>query len=700
MTRKNFEPFPLDMIEDQFMNFLYSRGGTLQPKSKFELKFDVKTRYAVQGDKGSETSGVYCLHTDGYPAGYARNFRTDEYCEWSFDLSELKGFASGRKLYEQAQSEDFKAYAKQVRHDRELREQQESAAALQEVKQAWATAPDLVGCTHEYLVKKFVGNYGLKVFKNQLMIPLKNFNGELTSIQFIQPDGTKRFFPGADAGGSFFAINLKRAEVDEHAVILVCEGYATGATLHELTGCPVICAMNCGNLVKITPEILSKFKGRKIFAMCDNDVKTKGNPGVTAGQKAVMLGMDGFFAPEFKVGDKGSDWNDYANLYGRDVARTVLNDWIESMFLPEEQRGGYIKSCNLARLGVELDERIEIPPSVNIAGMFPKGYLSVIFASPGSGKTFLMQKLACDLSLGGSILNGFYVEDQPRKCVIFEGEARAVMLIKRARMTHWPLNSQLVKIYDRDQALKKQGVIYDLDRAEGVQNVELTLLRDKPDIVFFDSLMSFYTADESKSDIMNMTLRNLSQLAERLNIAVVCTHHRRKTAIKDRSKSVTQDEAIGSTMLQRHAAVMISIEELQGGANDQLEPDDNKIQIVKTAKTWDKKIAPFSYRIREDESGRLDMEIDLNPLRSERGNARGKLWDFIEQNYALNVWFKSSDLKAPGVTARYVRDCLAKFVEEGKLKMRGERKGTEYSRRGFYDADNSSGAENTAEFEF
>ena len=140
---------------------------------------------------------------------------------------------------------------------------------------------------------------------------------------------------------------------------------------------------------------------------------------------------------------------------------------------------------------------------------------------------------------------------------------------------------------------------------------------------------------------LNMKLRNLSQLAERLNIAVVCTHHRRKTAIKDRSKSVTQDEAIGSTMLQRHAAVMISIEELQGGANDQLEPDDNKIQIVKTAKTWDKKIAPFSYRIREDESGRLDMEIDLNPLRSERGNARGKLWDFIEQNYALNVWFKA-----------------------------------------------------------
>ena len=58
MTRKNFEPFPLDMIESQFMDFLYSRGGTLQPKNKFELKFDVKTRYAVEGDKGSETSGV------------------------------------------------------------------------------------------------------------------------------------------------------------------------------------------------------------------------------------------------------------------------------------------------------------------------------------------------------------------------------------------------------------------------------------------------------------------------------------------------------------------------------------------------------------------------------------------------------------------------------------------------------------------
>ena len=683
---RTFDNIPVDLIERQFLNFLNSQPEGLRPRKELDqLKLDVKTRYQTKGDKGSETSAIYCVYTDGWPAGYVRSFRTDEYCEWSFDMAELRGLPSQKKLYDDVSSSEFKEYARQVQKDRQLREQAEGKQVLAEVQKAWRSAPPLQGCIHDYLRTKSVYNYGLREHQGQIMIPLTDINGTLKSIQFIKPSGEKRFFPDSESGGAFFAIELSYAEANPNAAILVCEGYATGATLHELTKLPVICAMNCGNMVRIAPQLRAKFKSNKIFAMGDNDAKTKGNPGLSAAEKCVTNGwFDGCFVPQFKQGDKGTDWNDYYNLYGQKPARDALIDWIDSMALPEGKREEFIKSRSLLRLGIGLDEKINVPPVDNVGGMFPKGYVSVLFAAPGSGKTFFMQKFASDLSLGGAILGGFCYEQDPRKTVIFAGEARSRMLIRRAKQTHWPVNPELVRIYDRDESLR-QKVVYDLNTQEGLNTVYTILRAEKPDVVFFDSLMSFYTGDESKSDTLNAVLRSLSMMAVELDIAIVFTHHKRKTAIKDRGKPLTQDEAIGSSMLSRHTNCMISIEEMPGGINDTLTYADNKVQLVKTVKSWDRNIAPFTFRLVNDDSGRADMEFDLNPFRSERGNVKGKLWDFIEQNYKPGVWFKKGDLKSSGVSDRYLNVCLNDFVTDGKLNRRGYHRGIEYAIRGFYE---------------
>ena len=602
-------------------------------------------------------------------------------------MTELRGIPSQKKLYDNVTSSEFKEYARQVQEERKLREQAEGKQVLAEVQKAWRSAAPLQGCIHDYLRTKSVCNYGLKEHQGQIMIPLKDINGTLKSIQFIKPSGEKRFFPDSESGGAFFAIELDYAEANPNSAILVCEGYATGATLHELTKLPVVCAMNCGNMVKIAPQLREKFKSNKIFAMGDNDAKpdAANNPGLYAAQACVTQGgFDGYFVPDFKKGDKGTDWNDYYNLYGQEPARNALIDWIDSMALPEEKRREFIRTRSLVRLGIGLDEKINVPPVDNVGGMFPKGYTSVLFAAPGSGKTFFMQKFASDLSLGGAILGGFHYEEEPRKTVIFAGEARSRMLIRRAKQTHWPVNPELVRIYDRDESLR-QKVVYDLNTQEGLNTVYSILRAEKPDVVFFDSLMSFYTGDESKSDTLNAVLRSLSMLAVELDIAIVFTHHKRKTAIKDRGKPLTQDEAIGSSMLSRHTNCMISIEEMQGGINDTLTYADNKVQLVKTVKTWDRNIAPFTFRLVNDDSGRADMEFDLNPFRSERGNVKGIVWDFIERNYKPGVWFKKGDLKNSGANDRYLKKCLAEFVADEKLNRRGNSRGTEYAIRGFYE---------------
>ena len=129
LSMRNFDKIPVDLIEKQFLAFLYSRHEGLCPRKDLDqLKLDTKTRYQTKGDKGSETSAVYCVYTDGWPAGYVRSFRTDDYCEWKFDMTELRGIPSQKKLYDNVTSSEFKEYARQVQEDRRIRARRQGSS--------------------------------------------------------------------------------------------------------------------------------------------------------------------------------------------------------------------------------------------------------------------------------------------------------------------------------------------------------------------------------------------------------------------------------------------------------------------------------------------------------------------------------------------------------------------------------------------
>jgi putative DNA primase/helicase len=105
--------------------------------------------------------------------------------------------------------------------------------------------------THPYLSAKQVESYGdLKEYRGALVLPLRDLNGELHSLQFIAVDGRKRFLTGGRVVGTFFTL-ADKAE----GPLVNCEGYATGASIHEATGFSVICAMNSGNLLSVAKAV-------------------------------------------------------------------------------------------------------------------------------------------------------------------------------------------------------------------------------------------------------------------------------------------------------------------------------------------------------------------------------------------------------------------------------------------------------------
>ncbi len=162
---------------------------------------------------------------------------------------------------------------------------------------------------HPYLIVKQVQPLGLRVdARGHLAVPLQDVDGRLHSLETIAPDGAKRFLAGGAKRGHFCVIGADPAAIaDLTGPLLICEGWATGASLHMATGHTTIAAMDAGNLLSVAEALRVRFPEADLVLVADNDTKPDRdtNPGVLAARKAA-LAVDARIA----VPDAPGDAND------------------------------------------------------------------------------------------------------------------------------------------------------------------------------------------------------------------------------------------------------------------------------------------------------------------------------------------------------------------------------------------------------
>lgn len=147
-------------------------------------------------------------------------------------------------------------------------------------------------------------SYGLRVDAGELLIPVSDMSGHLRARQAIAPDGTKRWPYGTDRSTALqFTIGDLKAGV---AVIVVVEGYATGATIYEATGLPVVVAFDAAGLKRIAALLRVAFPDAVLIFAGDNDASGTGQK--AARDAAAEVGGLAFCPPI-----KGTDWSDHAH---------------------------------------------------------------------------------------------------------------------------------------------------------------------------------------------------------------------------------------------------------------------------------------------------------------------------------------------------------------------------------------------------
>lgn len=244
---------------------------------------------------------------------------------------------------------------KQRREEEERKEQQLRAERLaQAAAQAntiWESATELEGDEHPYLKRKLVKSFGLRIgrFRNQdgaLLVPIRNIDGQITSLQAIfqnenpQLGRDRDYLPGGQKRGCFHVIGNK--PTGANPVIVICEGYSTGASIHMATGYCVVVAFDAGNVPTVAKLMRQQFGRATIVVAADNDQwheDGKQNDGVHYARQASITTGGLLAVPKFsRLSDKPTDFNDLHVLEGlnavRDQINAVMPEPVNDNFLP------------------------------------------------------------------------------------------------------------------------------------------------------------------------------------------------------------------------------------------------------------------------------------------------------------------------------------------------------------------------------
>jgi len=319
--------------------------------------------------------------------------------------------------------------------------------AARKAADLWGKANPNPDPNHAYSARKDVPAVGVRQMDDALIVPLYGADNALTGLQFIQPDGQKRFITGTRKAGSWCVLKPEGIPPTDWSIILVAEGWATAASLNTATGLPVFIAFDCGNLSAVARYIRQQFPAARLLFCADDDAHGKGehHARIAASQSNGMA-----IIPQWggipNMNHEHTDFNDLHRAAGIEAVRHQIGNALENFttgVIPQDepqpddgerqQRTGKrekppIKPAKAYSIADFLS--IKLPPRINLLSPWmPAQGLAMVYAPRGIGKTFFGLNVAYAVASGGSFL--CWKAEAPMRVMYIDGEMPAVTMQER-----------------------------------------------------------------------------------------------------------------------------------------------------------------------------------------------------------------------------------------------------------------------------
>jgi putative DNA primase/helicase len=297
------------------------------------LTFGKLTRCKTTQDKGKEKNGWYVLHEHRTEKNETLIFGS--FGDWRSGETQKVKVKPGRMTAEErdvmrARQEDAKRRAAEIAANASRRAASRASGLFQRMPEKGRSA---------YLDRKQIVGFGVRYAPRSgaVLVPMMNVREQIVGLQVIYPEKQqdtgrdKSYWPyGMSKEGAFHLIG---GHPEPGEPVLICEGYATGASLHMATSMAVAVAFDAGNLMTVSKAMRERFPGCPIILCRDDDWKTKRpngtpwNPGEEKASNAATVVGGQVVAPIFSVEreDKWTDFNDLHCAEGLEsVRRQVL----------------------------------------------------------------------------------------------------------------------------------------------------------------------------------------------------------------------------------------------------------------------------------------------------------------------------------------------------------------------------------------
>ncbi|MGE4445597.1 MAG: AAA family ATPase [Synergistaceae bacterium] len=350
-----------------------------------------------------------------------------------------------------------------------------------------------------YLLRKGVPSHGLRTdidntMGRVLLVPALDASGQIVGLERISAEGQKQHL--GDKKNTFFLIGEPRPG----EVVYVAEGYATGASLHQITGSPVaisFSAFNLGNVGHILEE-----KGFNPIICTDSGA-------------SLVPGFRNIQTPD-GTPDK-QDWNDLHQKYGLDKARR--------MFKEQEALSTEVEAPTMRRRRIIRYNELQFKePDFLIDDILESGALVSVYGATGSYKTyFVLDMLLCVAK--GIPFHNRAVKQAPAIYVCAEGQSGI-----KSRIMAWCLG----KGYDAEEDIPDFYYFGDPISLPEEENEMISFIDEAigqyktsaPGIVAFDTLARTFTGDENSNTDMGAYIRAMDKIkAKYPGITVMLVHH-------------------------------------------------------------------------------------------------------------------------------------------------------------------------------
>ncbi len=474
-------------------------------------------RFHVAGDRSGSKNGWYILHADDPAAGQFGCFKRGISEAWS--AKAYPALTPEEKNHYTAKME-----ASRRRRDKELENIQAACRAW--CAERWRQGKEATN-THPYLKRKGVHAYGLRLLRDSLMVPLFDTAELIHGMQFIGPDGDKMFKTGTVKLGHYFPIGKPTRRT-----LLICEGYATGASLHEATGYAVAVAFDAGNLKPVAAALRQKYPDFRLIVCGDNDQWGEINTGAIKATEAARAVAGMLTIADFQdTTDKPTDFNDLLRNGGIEAVRRQVEQATDPRQCDDKVAADRLEPVTQEKPLPFTFRRLSDVQAKPIRwlwpGRFARGKVAILAGNPGLGKSQLTASMAAVVTTGGT----WPVDRTPCErgnVIFFSAEDDAEDTI-RPRLE--AAGADLERIFILDAVLDDAGarprafnLSVDLNRlGEMLSHIgEVALIVIDPITAYLGGTDSHKNAD------IRALLSPLGELAAKYGAAVVCVSHLNK----------------------------------------------------------------------------------------------------------------------------------------------------------------------------